>query len=75
MYLETGCGKTHIAVLLIYEMKRLINKPKKDLFIFLAPTVALVEQVSTFHFYSFSFFLIIYLLLINILNLCSKPTL
>ncbi|KAL3629633.1 endoribonuclease Dicer [Castilleja foliolosa] len=44
VYLETGCGKTHIAVLLIYEMRHLIKKPQKNLCIFLAPTVALVQQ-------------------------------
>ncbi|PIN16601.1 Ribonuclease III [Handroanthus impetiginosus] len=44
VYLETGCGKTHIAVLLIYEMGHLIKKPQKNICIFLAPTVALVQQ-------------------------------
>ncbi|XP_059635348.1 dicer-like protein 4 isoform X2 [Cornus florida] len=42
--LETGCGKTHIAVLLIYEMGHLIKKPQKNICVFLAPTVALVQQ-------------------------------
>ena len=45
VYLETGCGKTHIAVLLMYEMSHLISKPQKNICIFLAPTVALVQQV------------------------------
>ncbi|KAL0305353.1 UNVERIFIED_CONTAM: Endoribonuclease Dicer4, partial [Sesamum angustifolium] len=44
VYLETGSGKTHIAVLLIYEMGHLIRKPQKNKCIFLAPTVALVQQ-------------------------------
>ncbi|GFP97060.1 dicer-like protein 4 [Phtheirospermum japonicum] len=44
VYLETGCGKTHIAILLIYEMRHLIKKPQKNLCVFLAPTVALVQQ-------------------------------
>ncbi|KAJ7979648.1 Dicer-like protein [Quillaja saponaria] len=44
VYLETGCGKTHIAVLLIYEMGHLICKPQKNICVFLAPTVALVQQ-------------------------------
>ncbi|XP_060171899.1 dicer-like protein 4 isoform X2 [Lycium barbarum] len=44
VYLGTGCGKTHIAVLLIYEMGQLIRKPQKSICVFLAPTVALVEQ-------------------------------
>ncbi|XP_058180782.1 dicer-like protein 4 [Rhododendron vialii] len=44
VYLETGCGKTHIAVLLMYEMRNLIKKPQKNICVFLAPTVALVEQ-------------------------------
>ncbi|XP_021275641.1 dicer-like protein 4 isoform X3 [Herrania umbratica] len=44
VYLETGCGKTHIAVLLIYELAHLIRKPQEKICIFLAPTVALVQQ-------------------------------
>ncbi|CAK9179472.1 unnamed protein product [Ilex paraguariensis] len=44
VYLGTGCGKTHIAVLLIYEMGHLIKKPQKNICVFLAPTVALVQQ-------------------------------
>ncbi|XVF48473.1 hypothetical protein PTKIN_Ptkin03bG0193100 [Pterospermum kingtungense] len=44
VYLETGCGKTHIAVLLIYELGHLIRKPQRKICIFLAPTVALVQQ-------------------------------
>ncbi|CDP10524.1 unnamed protein product [Coffea canephora] len=44
VYLGTGCGKTHIATLLIYEMGHLIKKPQKRICIFLAPTVALVQQ-------------------------------
>lgn len=46
VYLGTGCGKTHIAVLLIYELGHLIRKPQKSVCVFLAPTVALVHQVS-----------------------------
>jgi ERCC4-related helicase len=46
VYLGTGCGKTHIAVLLMHEMRHLIKKPNKDVCVFLAPTVALVHQVS-----------------------------
>ncbi|GAV83950.1 dsrm domain-containing protein/DEAD domain-containing protein/Helicase_C domain-containing protein/Ribonuclease_3 domain-containing protein/PAZ domain-containing protein/dsRNA_bind domain-containing protein [Cephalotus follicularis] len=44
VYLGTGCGKTHIAVLLIYELGHLIRKPQKKICIFLAPTNALVQQ-------------------------------
>lgn len=44
VYLGTGAGKTHIAVLLMYEMRHLINSPQKSICIFLAPTVALVNQ-------------------------------
>ena len=40
--LGAGCGKTHIAVLL----SPLIRNPQKNICIFLAHTVALVEQVS-----------------------------
>ncbi|XP_012071444.1 dicer-like protein 4 isoform X2 [Jatropha curcas] len=44
VYLGTGCGKTHIAVLLIYELGHLIKRPQKNVCVFLAPTVALVHQ-------------------------------
>lgn len=44
VYLGTGCGKTHIAVLLIYALGHLIRKPQKNICVFLAPTVALVQQ-------------------------------
>ncbi|KAK7329981.1 hypothetical protein VNO77_24164 [Canavalia gladiata] len=44
VYLGTGCGKTHIAVLLLHEMGHLIRKPQKNVCVFLAPTVALVQQ-------------------------------
>ena len=41
-----GCGKTHSSVLLIHELSPLIRNPQKNICIFLAHTVALVEQVS-----------------------------
>ncbi|KAJ4958671.1 hypothetical protein NE237_025782 [Protea cynaroides] len=44
VYLGTGCGKTHIAVLLIYELGHLIKKPQKNICVFLAPTIPLVRQ-------------------------------
>ncbi|XP_031381749.1 LOW QUALITY PROTEIN: dicer-like protein 4 [Punica granatum] len=44
VYLGTGLGKTHIAVLLMYELRHLIKKPQKNIFVFLAPTVALGQQ-------------------------------
>ncbi|MCL7029021.1 hypothetical protein MKW94_016083 [Papaver nudicaule] len=47
VYLETGCGKTHIAALLIYELGHLIRKPQKSICVFLAPTIPLVLQQAT----------------------------
>lgn len=44
VYLGTGCGKTHIAVLLMYELGQLIRKPSASVCVFLAPTVPLVRQ-------------------------------
>ncbi|KAK1323005.1 hypothetical protein QJS10_CPA02g01233 [Acorus calamus] len=44
VYLGTGCGKTHIAVLLIHELGHLIRKPSAEFCVFLAPTVPLVRQ-------------------------------
>ncbi|KAG8372632.1 hypothetical protein BUALT_Bualt12G0086800 [Buddleja alternifolia] len=55
VYMGTGCGKTHIAVLLIYEMGHLIKKPQKNICIFLAPTVALVQQLKFETFSEFPF--------------------
>lgn len=42
--LETGCGKTLIAILLMCDMGHLIKKPQKNVCVFLAPTVVLVHQ-------------------------------
>ncbi|KAI3891640.1 hypothetical protein MKW92_042971 [Papaver armeniacum] len=47
VYLETGCGKTHIAALLIYELGHLIRKPQRSICVFLAPTIPLVLQQAT----------------------------
>ncbi|OVA00281.1 Ribonuclease III domain [Macleaya cordata] len=47
VYLETGCGKTHIAVLLICELGHLIRKPQRKVCVFLAPTIPLVQQQAT----------------------------
>ncbi|PKA57540.1 Endoribonuclease Dicer like 4 [Apostasia shenzhenica] len=47
VYLATGCGKTHIAVLLMYEMGHLLRKPSSSICVFLAPTVPLVRQQAT----------------------------
>ncbi|KAL6652413.1 hypothetical protein ACP70R_011338 [Stipagrostis hirtigluma subsp. patula] len=44
VYLGTGCGKTHIAVLLMYELGHLFRKPSHDVCVFLAPTIPLVRQ-------------------------------
>ncbi|CAI0395073.1 unnamed protein product [Linum tenue] len=44
VWLGTGCGKTHIAVLLIHEFGHLIRSPQRKVCVFLAPTVALVNQ-------------------------------
>ncbi|CAA6661652.1 unnamed protein product [Spirodela intermedia] len=44
VHLGTGGGKTHIAVLLMYELGHMIRKPSKDVCIFLAPTLPLVKQ-------------------------------
>ncbi|KAM4105935.1 hypothetical protein ACB094_04G028900 [Castanea mollissima] len=44
VYLGRGCGKTHIAVLLIHELGHLIRKPHKNVCIFFGPTVVLFWQ-------------------------------
>ncbi|XP_039131654.1 endoribonuclease Dicer homolog 4-like isoform X2 [Dioscorea cayenensis subsp. rotundata] len=45
VFLRTGGGKTHIAVLLMYELRNEILKPSRSICVFLAPTGALVKQV------------------------------
>ncbi|KAL6903528.1 hypothetical protein ACP4OV_004341 [Aristida adscensionis] len=47
VYLGTGCGKTHIAVLLMYELGHLFRKPIHEVCVFLAPTIPLVQQQAT----------------------------
>lgn len=42
--LETGCGKTLIAILLMSDMAQFIKKPQNNVCVFLAPTVVLVHQ-------------------------------
>ncbi|BBN17070.1 endoribonuclease Dicer [Marchantia polymorpha subsp. ruderalis] len=44
IFLETGCGKTLIAVLLIDALSHLIRKPSLKIAVFLAPNRALVDQ-------------------------------
>ncbi|GJN02380.1 hypothetical protein PR202_ga19724 [Eleusine coracana subsp. coracana] len=46
VYLGTGCGKTHIAVLLMYELGHLIRKPSREVCIFLAPTIPLFARYT-----------------------------
>lgn len=52
-YLGRGCGKTHIAVLLIHELGHLIRKPQKNYASFLAPqwlcfgrNIGLTQKIS-----------------------------
>ncbi|RZS14008.1 hypothetical protein BHM03_00045658, partial [Ensete ventricosum] len=59
VYLGTGCGKTHIAVLLMYELGHLIRNPSKSICIFLAPTVPLVRQVCASACCSFLIFFLV----------------
>lgn len=61
VYLGTGCGKTHIAVLLICELGHLIRKPQRNVCVFLAPTVHLVRQVR-FSDGSLNIFILVYFL-------------
>lgn len=78
VYLETGCGKTHIAVLLIYELAHLIRKPQQKICIFLAPTVALVQQVGYFLWFSDLLmirFIILFWLSLGFKSQCGLPTL
>jgi ERCC4-related helicase len=48
VYLETGCGKTHIAVMLLEHIAPAIRKPSTRFAVFLCPTVYLVLQVLSF---------------------------
>lgn len=44
VYLETGCGKTHVAVMLPQHIADLIRKPSTRIAVFLCPSVPLVQQ-------------------------------
>nr|CAD1820290.1 unnamed protein product [Ananas comosus var. bracteatus] len=46
VFLETGSGKTLIAVMLLRAYAHAIRKPSRRIAIFLVPTVVLVSQVS-----------------------------
>ncbi|KAK1311372.1 hypothetical protein QJS10_CPA08g00468 [Acorus calamus] len=46
VFLETGSGKTLIAVMLLRSYAHLIRKPSEGIAVFLAPTVHLVAQVG-----------------------------
>mgnify|MGYP000317721200 CR=1 FL=1 len=46
--LETGCGKTLIAVLLLEELSHLFPSSEPRIAVFLVPTVMLVQQVSQY---------------------------
>lgn len=45
VFLETGSGKTLIAVMLLRSYAHLLRKPSSSLAVFLVPTVVLVSQV------------------------------
>lgn len=45
VFLDTGSGKTLIAVMLIRSYAHCIRKPSKGIAVFLVPTVVLVQQV------------------------------
>lgn len=46
VFLETGSGKTLIAIMLMRNYAHLLRKPSSSLAVFLVPTVVLVSQVS-----------------------------
>lgn len=48
VFLETGSGKTLIAVMLLRAYAHSIRKPSDSIAVFLVPTVVLVTQVSIF---------------------------
>ena len=45
VFLETGSGKTLIAIMLLRSYAHLLRKPSTSLAVFLVPTVVLVSQV------------------------------
>ena len=46
VYLETGSGKTLIAIMLLHSYAHLLRKPSSFIVVFLVPTAVLVSQVS-----------------------------
>lgn len=45
VFLETGAGKTLIAIMLLRRYAHLLRKPSPFIAVFLVPTVVLVKQV------------------------------
>ncbi|KAJ7568468.1 hypothetical protein O6H91_01G033700 [Diphasiastrum complanatum] len=48
IYLETGCGKTLIAVLLIRALSHLFRKPEKGICVFLVPSICICKQQAEY---------------------------
>ncbi|KAK8970137.1 hypothetical protein KSP40_PGU011620 [Platanthera guangdongensis] len=55
VFLDTGAGKTLIAVMLLRSYAYFIRKPSECIAVFLVPTVVLVQQVICHHLYPFLF--------------------
>jgi len=53
VYLETGCGKTLIAIMLLRSYTYHLRKPSPYIAVFLVPKVVLVSQVLCCHFHLF----------------------
>ena len=53
VYLETGCGKTLIAIMLLRSYAYHLRKPSPYIAVFLVPKVVLVSQVLCCHFHLF----------------------
>jgi hypothetical protein len=53
VYLETGCGKTLIAIMLLRSYAYHLRKPSPYIAVFLVPRVVLVSQVLCCHFHLF----------------------
>jgi endoribonuclease Dicer len=70
VFLETGSGKTLIAIMLLRSYAYLLRKPSRYIAVFLVPQVVLVPQVC--HLLPFYLFLIVHNADMYVIGICTS---
>lgn len=68
VFLETGSGKTLIAIMLLRSYAHLLRKPSSFISVFLVPTVVLVSQVCAY----FGILMCLNLILLDLIRIFIK---